>query len=243
MFQDTILHLFHSIVIVVQYLLGALNAEVVFGVFVPRQAHHCLQIGELYAVIGTLRIKRIELIQLLIEDLAHLFRPLLILRFLFQLAVFGRAFAVAQFLLDVLDLLLQEIFALLFVDVFARFGANVLLDLQQLHFFIEGAQSDVDTFERVVGLQHTHFIVQIEGHVRADEIGSDDIVVDIGDGKLCLVGHFLILFNELDGLVAQIFHGSGVFAATGIGKSLGSLRHECSEERLSFDNVFQLASA
>ena len=62
MLQDTVLHLFHSIVVVVQNLLGTLDAEVVFGVFVPRQAHHCLQISELYAVIGTLRIKCIKLI-------------------------------------------------------------------------------------------------------------------------------------------------------------------------------------
>ena len=43
-FHDTLLHLLHAVVILVEYLLGALQVQVVFGIFAPRQSYERLQI-------------------------------------------------------------------------------------------------------------------------------------------------------------------------------------------------------
>ena len=152
--------------------------------------------------------------------------------------MFGRTFAVTQFLLDILYLLLQEVFALLFVDVFARFRTYGLLNLQQLHLLVQGFQGDIHAFERVVGLQHVHLIVKVEGHVRADEVGSDNVVVYVCYGKLRLVGHFLVHLDKFHGLTAKVFHGRMVFARVFVDKYFGflsGLRHEI---RLAFHHVF-----
>ena len=118
-FEYALLHLFHSVVVAVEYALCTLQVEVVLGVFTPRQIDHCLQIVELNAVVGTLRIEHVELVEFLSEHLLHVFAPELCLGFLFQFLALGRSLTVAKFLLYVLDLLLQEVLTLLLVEVFA----------------------------------------------------------------------------------------------------------------------------
>ena len=98
---------------------GAFQVEVVGRKFAPRQFHHRLQIVQLHTVLGTLLMQQVELVDFLAERLAHLLGPLLFLGSFDEFGPLWRTLAVAQLLLDVLDLLLQEIFALLFVDVLA----------------------------------------------------------------------------------------------------------------------------
>ena len=103
----------------VKYALCTLEVEVVLGIFSPRKVCHCLEIVILYAVLRALRIKHIQLVKLLSEYLVHLFRPSLALSLLLKVLAFWRTFASAKFLLNVLDLLLQEVFALLLVEILA----------------------------------------------------------------------------------------------------------------------------
>ena len=78
-----------------------------------------MQIVQLHAVFRPLWIEHVEFVEFFVEGLLNLLVPFAGTGFLEQFLTFGRAFAIAQFLLDVLDLLLQEILTLLLVEVFA----------------------------------------------------------------------------------------------------------------------------
>ena len=126
--------------VAVEYALCTLQVKIVLGVLAPRQIDHCLQIVELNAVVGALWIEHVELVEFLAEHFLHVVAPELCLSLFFQLLALGRTLTVAQFLLDVLNLLLQEVFTLLFVEVFASLRAYVLLEFEQLHFLVHHAQ-------------------------------------------------------------------------------------------------------
>ena len=78
MFQDTLLHLLHAVVVLVQDLLRTLQVEVVFRIFIPGQVHQRLQIVQLHIEVGTLRIQIVQLVGFLIEEALHLHRPFLV---------------------------------------------------------------------------------------------------------------------------------------------------------------------
>ena len=135
-FEDALLYLFHAVVVVVENALCSFQVEIVLGIFAPRQSDHCLQIVELYAILRTLRVEHIELVEFLTENLCNILRPVLLSRFLLKFLAFWRTFASAKFLLDVLNLLLQKVFALLFVEILASLCADILLQFEQLNLLV-----------------------------------------------------------------------------------------------------------
>ena len=62
------------------------------------------------------------------------------LRFIAHFFNFLLLTAATQFILDGLDLLLQEVFALLLVDIFAGTHLDGCLDFCQLHFTVQNFQ-------------------------------------------------------------------------------------------------------
>ena len=135
-FEDAFLHLLHAVVVVVENALCSFQVEIVLGIFAPRQSYHCLQIVELYAILRTLWVEHIELVEFLTENLCNILRPVLLSRFLLKFLAFRRTFASAKFLLDVLNLLLQEVFALLFIEILASLCADILLQFEQLNLLV-----------------------------------------------------------------------------------------------------------
>ena len=204
-FQYALLHLLHSVVVAVKDFLCTLQIEVVVCVFSPRQIHHRLQVVHLHAVLRSLRVEHVELVEFLEEHLLNVFRPLLAECLYFEVVTLRRAVAVAQFFLDVLDLLLQEVLALLFVDVFARLGSNVLTQLQQLYLLVERLQYEDHAIHHRVGLQHLDLIAYAERQVRTDEVQGEYVVLDVVQSKLRLVGDVLVLMDVFNGLVAKVF--------------------------------------
>ena len=178
-FEDALLYLLHTVVVVVQYALRALEVEVVLGVLAPGQVGHCLEVVELYAVLRTLRVEHIQLVKLLLEYLAYLLWPVLGLGFLFQLLALWRAFAVAQLLLDVLYLLLQEVLALLLVEVLACFRAYVLLQFEQLYLLVQCTQCTNDTILKAVGSNKILLVFDVERQVGTYKVDGNNIVGDV----------------------------------------------------------------
>ena len=122
--------------VVVEHAPRTLQVEVVLCVFAPRQCNHRLQIVVLYAVLRTLRVEHVEFVKFLAESLCNVLRPVLLSRFLLKLLAFRRTFASAKFLLYVLNLLLQEVFALLLVEILAGLCADILLQFEQLNLLV-----------------------------------------------------------------------------------------------------------
>ena len=85
--------------------------------------------------------------------------------------------------LDGLDLLLEEVFALLLVDVLAGAHLDGFLDFGQLHFTVQDFQQPVGAFAQGVELQQLYLFVFLQGEVRADEVHQEHRVGDVPDGE------------------------------------------------------------
>ena len=114
--------------VVVQNALGTGQTEVVLGVGVPRQIYHGLQESYLYRIVRTLRVQSVELGNFFLEDFGSFLAPVLLFRLLQNLLLLRTGVAFSQFFPDVLDLLLEEVFLLLFIEVVVGFVLNLSLD-------------------------------------------------------------------------------------------------------------------
>ena len=110
--------------IAVEYLLCPLQVEVILGIFAPRQTDEGLKIAELHIEIGRLHLEAIQLLNLLVEGVLHLFRPFLTPSF-FQQGSLLRRRTRANLSLQILNLLLQEIVLLLLIQVLTRLVADI----------------------------------------------------------------------------------------------------------------------
>ena len=125
--------------VAVQNLLCPLQVQVVLGVFAPRQSHQRLQVGQLHVEVGRVLVDLVQFLYLFIEILLDVLGPFLRLGLLEQFLLLGGAL-VAHLGLQVLDLLLQEVVALLLVNIVARLVADVQLQRLQVDFAIDDAQ-------------------------------------------------------------------------------------------------------
>ena len=174
--------------IVVEYLLGTLQVQVVLSIFAPGQSYERLQIGELHVELRTLGIQVVELVGFLVEGLVHFGRPFLQGSLLQQFVFLGRRLTVSHLSLHVLDLLLEEVVTLLLVDVLTGLVADVSLQVLEVDLAVDQLHDTKQTLFHRLFQQQLHLIVEREGHVRADEVEGHDVVVDILDGKRSLVG-------------------------------------------------------
>ena len=144
MFQDAFLHLFQAVMILVQGLFGIHDAQVIGGIYPPRQSQQGLQISKLHIVIGRLRIDAFQLGYLLFKKLGHFLAPLIFGTLCTQFFHFA-ILSATQLILNVLDLLLQEVFALLAIDVLACTHLDRLFDISQTHFAVQYLNQAVHT--------------------------------------------------------------------------------------------------
>ena len=91
MLQQALLHLVQPEVVAVQLFAGALQVEVVLRHVVPRQLQQQLEVGHLHRILGHGGIQPLDLLQLLLESLAHLLGPVLLLGLLAHLLDVGVA--------------------------------------------------------------------------------------------------------------------------------------------------------
>ena len=175
MFQDTLLDLLHTIMVLIEDFLRPFQVKVVFSIFFPRQADKCLQIVELHIEFRTLRIQIVQLLHFLKESLVDLSRPVFLLCLLYQF-VFLRRRVISHLRLHVLNLLLQEIVTLLLVDVFACFVPDVCLQILEVDLTIDNFHHVEKSFLDRVHLQELHLFLGGKGHVGTNEIQCHDIV-------------------------------------------------------------------
>ena len=165
-FEDAFLHFLHAIMVAVQYLLCSVYLDVALRAVVPRQVDHRLQIGQLNVVVRTLGIDARELAQFFLEDGRNLLAPLLPFCFLAQLCdVFrlGRCVvAVAQFGLQVVNLLIDEVLPLLLVQVGLRLALHIQLDVSQLQDVVQDDEQLLSPFDFLVA--HQELALHLDVH-------------------------------------------------------------------------------
>ena len=175
MFQDTLLDLLHTVMVLIEDFLRPFQVKIVFGIFFPRQADKCLQIVELHIEFRTLRIQIVQLLHFLIEGFVDLSRPVFLLSLLYQF-VFLRRRVISHLRLHVFNLLLQEIVTLLLVDVFACLVPDVCLQILEVNLTIDNFHHIEKSFLDRVHLQKLHLFLGGKGHIGANEIQCHDIV-------------------------------------------------------------------
>ena len=121
------------------------QVEVILGVLVPRQRHKRLQIRHLHVVVGALWVEVVEFREFLFEDLLCLLRPLPCPRLLHEFLALRTAVLVAKLFLDVLYLLVQEIVALLCVEVLMSLHADLLHQSEKLVLAVQYLQKLKET--------------------------------------------------------------------------------------------------
>ena len=241
LFQDAFLHLLHPIVVLVEHLLGIHQVVVVAGIGVPGQGEHRVEVGELHAVVSNLRIHPLQLLQLLVEVCGRLLAPVHTGGLLLQIDQYLVLLTAPQFVLDGLDLLLEEVFALLLVDVLARpvlYGAlefmEVNLAVEQLHQFQEAALYGGAAQQLVLKLP-------VEIDVGAGIVDGQLGFAEVADGKSQLLRH--VDGHEVvgDGLAQGAEHHVTLYLVFDVGH-LGIQLNLSQQVRARLDDILELGA-
>ena len=88
-----------------------------------------------------------------------------------------------QFILNGLNLLLQEVFTLLLVNIFPCTHLYGLLDFGKLHFPIQYLQQTISTCPQCINTQQLNLLIFFQRKVRADKIHQEHRIRNILDGK------------------------------------------------------------
>ena len=123
---------------------------------------------------------------------------------LFELAGICNLWVIAELVLDGAHLLVQEVLALLFVEVFAHFILNFIAHFEDLDLGGEVLEHHHDAFFHVHFFEHSLFFGDIRIHIGRDEIDQETWTVDIADGKLCFGGDIGAFADDLQG---EVFNG------------------------------------
>ena len=116
-------------------------------------------------------------------------------------------------------------FPLLLVEVFARLGLNVGLDLQQLSFLGKHLVELVEAVLDVVDIEQFLFLGGRQRYVGPQEINQVVGIVDVANGKDELFGLFAYILQQLEGKVLQGRYQSLELLVVGLGHDFVFERH------------------
>ena len=117
---------------------------------------------------------------------------------LFHLVEIGVLVALAQLLLDRLDLLVQVVLALALLHLALDAAADALLDLQDVDLAFEQSEQVLEALADVAHLEDLLLLLELERQMRGDRVGEPAAVVDAGHRGQDLGRDLLV---ELDVLV------------------------------------------
>ena len=159
-FDNALLHFIQTVVIAIQHLFRVLHVVVILRINTPRQLQHRVQIVQLGRVVRRKNMHMLETFNSLLELLTYGLRPQFLLRPLTQfLSSLLILVVVPKVLLDGLHLLLQEILALLLVDLLGGTTTDIGLDGQLLQVLLQNRQQRFGTFRQRMNLQQSLFLV------------------------------------------------------------------------------------
>ncbi len=147
------------------------------------------------------------------------------LDFLLQLINIGAFFALAQFLLDRLDLFVQVILALAFFHLAPDAPADAFFHLQNIQLRFQQAQQMFETLAHIKNFQHFLFLFQLERQVRGDGIRQPPGIVYASQRGQDFRRNLLVEFDVLVELVDQrTAHRFGLMAETVIQRNRFDIR-------------------
>ena len=140
-------------------------------------------------------------------------------------------------------MLLQEVVLLLLVQVFTGLVANVSLQILKVYFAVQGLHRAKKTLFHGLNTEKLDFLGDGERHIRADEVESHHVVVDVVDGEDGLVGDFLSHINVVVGHLPKVVHGGLPFLVVLVGHQFRSGFHLSGKVRNLFHDMLQVESS
>ena len=175
--DDSFLHLFKTVVILIQHCLRILQVKIVIGYLSPRKIKHELDVIVLYAVVRGARIVSLELRHLLLKDFLNGCRPELFLCTGTQL---GEFFDIVhtKLLLNGLELVVEKILPLLLIYLGLDLLIDLLLDLLKFHLSLKHGEKFHCSCPQVTELKKIHLIHEVlHLYGRSNEIHKEFEVV------------------------------------------------------------------
>ncbi len=179
-FKDALLDLLQTIMVVVQHLLGVLDVFLDLAALAPRDRQHPVEIIADDGGLGRHRAHRAQLLDLGQGLFAGFLAQAGLLDAQFDLGHFVAAvLALAQFLLDRLELFVQVILALGLLHLALHARADLLLHLQHADLALHHGVNALKAFDHVGDLQQLLLVADLDGEMRGDGIGQFGGIVDL----------------------------------------------------------------
>ena len=176
--DNPLLHLLQSVMVLVKYLHGMLQIQIVLGEVIPRKVQHELQIVVLDAVVRSGRIVFLEFGKLLRENFRNRFRPVLAGSLRTEILNIG-ILVHTEFLLDGTELIVKVILPLLLVDFILHLGIDFLLDLQKFDLSVQHIEQFHCPYLHILILQKIDLVLEIlHIHGRGYEVHKEIEVLD-----------------------------------------------------------------
>ncbi len=178
LFEYALLHLLESVMVSIQYLLSVLEFPVCLGHLPPRQISEKCQICIFHRIVRTLRVQPPEFLKRFIEGLSHSLGHIDTLGLLLQRPAI--IIIAIKLLAQSVELLLQEMGALLAVDIVACLPLYLSLQLRNLLAVCEKGQKHRGAVLQTTLGKHPDLISYIEGRMSSHQIdkhfGRGDIL-------------------------------------------------------------------
>ena len=206
--EDALLHLLEVVVVRVEDVARRLDVELVLGRDRPGQLDQPLQVGARDGVLGRRRLHHLEPLELLDRDLLGR-RPAS-----WPPAIFSRKSSrspprlvdLAQLFLDGLELLAQDVLALVAAHLLLDLAVDLLAHLQHLVLAREELQHLAQARLEVERLQHVLLLVDLHVQVRGDEVRQLPRLGDAVDQRAGLLGQLGHQLDDPLGDVLEVHH-------------------------------------
>ncbi len=197
--DDPFLHVLQAVVILVEDVHGLLDIEGFHRVVVPRKGNDGFQVVARDGELGRVGLHERKLLQLLVDlllDLAgegELFHGVLEPLHVGSLGIHRHA----EFGLDGLHLLLEEILPLALGDLLAELLLDLLLDLQELLLLLDEDEHVLHARLHVGHLEDLLLLRAVDVEDGGDEVGDLPRVIDVHHGQAHLFREEVVVLRDL----------------------------------------------
>ncbi len=179
--EDALLDLLEVVVVLVEDRAGVFQVEVVLAVQAPGQTGQPVEIGSRDRALGAVGVTPLEPADLPLDLLESLLGEVPLARPLAVAGDLGRQlFALAELVLDRLELLAEEELALALVHLAARLHRDLLLHGQQLDLAQQQLADSFQPRERRRGLEDPLRLGYLEVQVAGRQVGQPAGIVEVG---------------------------------------------------------------
>ena len=185
--------------------LGIHEVVLDLGLLAPRQRGEHVDVVTHHRRFGRHGRHELELLELSLCLLARLSWHLSELDLFLDLLDVRPLVALAQFLLDGLDLLVQVEVTLVLLHLAFDAATNLLVHVEDVHLAVELLEQVFEARLHIRQVQHHLLVFELEGQVRSDGVRQTAGIVNAGDGSQNLGRNLLV---ELDVLVKLLHHGA-----------------------------------